>query len=40
MGDIPNPRMGHSMIEMDKNFYVVFGGLDDKKKDGRTKPNN
>lgn len=32
--------MGHTLIEMEKNFYVMFGGLDDKKKDGKTRPNN
>jgi hypothetical protein len=32
--------MGHTLVEMDKNYYVLFGGLDEKKKDGKTRPNN
>jgi hypothetical protein len=40
IGDLPNARLGHTLVEMDKNLYVLFGGLDNKKKDGKIRPNN
>lgn len=39
-GEPPNPRLGHTMIQMDRNMFIMFGGLDNKKKEGRVMPNN
>ena len=40
MGDAPNARLGHTMVEIDKGVYVLFGGLDNKRKNGKIMPNN
>lgn len=39
-GEQPNPRYGHTMVEMDKGLFVLFGGLDNKRKNGKIMPNN
>lgn len=40
-GEPPNARLGHTMVQMDKNMFVMFGGLDNEKKEGgKIMPNN
>lgn len=39
-GDSPNARLGHTLVEMDKGVFVLFGGLDNKRKNGKIRPNN
>ena len=40
IGDEPNKRLGHTMVEIEKGMYVMFGGLDNKRKKGKVMPNN
>ena len=40
-GDVPNPRLGHTMVQMDRKMFVMFGGLDNTRKEGgKISPNN
>jgi len=38
-GTKPTPRSGHSLCPVGK-MYILFGGLDNEKKDGKVGPNN
>ena len=38
-GNKPTPRSGHTIIPVGK-VYILFGGLDNEKKDGKIAPNN
>lgn len=36
----PSPRLGHSFIEMSKNVYIMYGGLDiNSKHEGKIVPS-
>merc|ERR1711976_557558 len=38
-GTVPAPRIGHTLVKFDK-IYILFGGLDNEKKNGKVAPNN
>lgn len=39
-GSAPSARLGHSLVEMDKDFYVLYGGLDaNSRVEGNILPN-
>jgi len=38
-GTVPAPRLGHTLVKFDKT-YILFGGLDNEKKNGKVAPNN
>lgn len=39
-GSAPSARLGHSLVEMEKDFYVLYGGLDaNSRVEGNILPN-
>lgn len=40
-GNVPSARLGHTLIEMDKDVYVLYGGLDaNSRMEGNIVPNS
>lgn len=36
----PSPRLGHTLVQISKGMYVLFGGLDKERKKGKIIPND
>lgn len=36
----PSPRFGHTLVDIGNQMYILYGGLDSKKKDGKVMPTN